>query len=307
MGSVVGMTDASGTVVATYAYDPWGNPTGTTGTGIAARNPLRYRAYYLDAETGLAYMPARYYDPATYRFLSADPAAPSAGDPGSLNAFAYCGDDPVNAVDPGGDRIIEEAEAWSHYYQKFNQDRRAATQATKQAHWVCRGMKRRNTLKVILYGKMFPGDEEADRWEHVAFGTAAGEPGDVLVLSGESHQSWVDALTKFGCISELMYIGHSANAGRDLALSPTGDPSRFNTVLVERLPTDHMLDFGKITLWTCEAAEEGGVLYQFSRHFGVHTIGNVNVMVPMEDGTCRPGRFPGCWLNDGWVDVDLGF
>ncbi|GAV31915.1 rhs family protein [Coriobacteriaceae bacterium EMTCatB1] len=74
-----------------------------TGTApIAARNPLRYRAYYLDTETGLYYLPARYYDPATARFLSPDPAPPSAGDPGSLNAYAYCGDDPVGASDPSG-------------------------------------------------------------------------------------------------------------------------------------------------------------------------------------------------------------
>ncbi|TDB39969.1 MAG: hypothetical protein D9V44_01305 [Actinobacteria bacterium] len=52
----------------------------STTSAIAARNPLRYRSYYLDAETGLYYMPARYYDPATARFLSVDPAAPSAGD-----------------------------------------------------------------------------------------------------------------------------------------------------------------------------------------------------------------------------------
>ncbi|MGB4592844.1 MAG: RHS repeat-associated core domain-containing protein, partial [Coriobacteriia bacterium] len=54
------------------------------------------------AETGLFYLPARYYDPATYRFLSQDPAAPSAGDPLSLNAYAYCLGDPVDYTDPSG-------------------------------------------------------------------------------------------------------------------------------------------------------------------------------------------------------------
>jgi len=105
MGSVIGMTDASGAVVARYAYDPWGNPspcTPGTDPGLTARNPLRYRAYYADVETGLYYMPARYYDPATYRFLSVDPAAPTAGDPASLNGFVYCVDDPVNLSDTDG-------------------------------------------------------------------------------------------------------------------------------------------------------------------------------------------------------------
>ncbi|MGB4592635.1 MAG: RHS repeat-associated core domain-containing protein, partial [Coriobacteriia bacterium] len=59
------------------------------------------------AETGLFYLPARYYDPATYRFLSQDPAAPSAGDPLSLNAYAYCLGDPVGASDPSGAIMVE--------------------------------------------------------------------------------------------------------------------------------------------------------------------------------------------------------
>ncbi|MGB4442054.1 MAG: hypothetical protein WBJ62_07515, partial [Coriobacteriia bacterium] len=45
-GSVVALTDSNGAVVATYAYDPWGAPTGPAPTGIGARNPLRYRGYY---------------------------------------------------------------------------------------------------------------------------------------------------------------------------------------------------------------------------------------------------------------------
>ncbi|MCE5190428.1 MAG: hypothetical protein LLG08_01420 [Actinomycetia bacterium] len=103
LGSVVAMTDEDGSIAAaTYEYDPYGRCTAATGEEIATRNPLRYRAYYADAETGLFYLPARYYDPATYRFLSPDPAPPSAGDPLSLNAFVYCLGDPVGLDDPSG-------------------------------------------------------------------------------------------------------------------------------------------------------------------------------------------------------------
>ncbi|PKQ29987.1 MAG: hypothetical protein CVT60_02560 [Actinobacteria bacterium HGW-Actinobacteria-10] len=102
-GSVIGITDAAGTVIANYAYDPYGVPTATSGTDpIASRNPLRYRGYYYDDETGLYYLPARYYEPRSARFLSVDPAAPEAGDPASLNRYAYCLGDPVNASDPTG-------------------------------------------------------------------------------------------------------------------------------------------------------------------------------------------------------------
>ncbi|MRS12213.1 MAG: DNRLRE domain-containing protein [Actinobacteria bacterium] len=103
-GSVIGLTDSAGTLVATYSYDPWGAllTQGGTNPVLAERNPLRYRAYYYDTATSLYYLPARYYDPGTMRFLSPDPAAPSAGDPLSLNRYAYCVGDPVNASDPSG-------------------------------------------------------------------------------------------------------------------------------------------------------------------------------------------------------------
>jgi RHS repeat-associated protein len=103
-GSVVALTNESGEVVASYRYDAFGALTDIGGSDawLAGRNPLRYRAYYADDETGLYYLPARYYEPATARFLSPDPAPPSAGDPLSLNAYAYCQGDPVNASDPSG-------------------------------------------------------------------------------------------------------------------------------------------------------------------------------------------------------------
>jgi RHS repeat-associated protein len=104
LGSVVALTDNAGSVVASYTYDPWGRSTGIGGPSpaLAASQPLRYRAYYLDLETGLYYMPARYYDAVAARFLSADPVPPKAGDPGSINRYAYCEDDSVGKSDPSG-------------------------------------------------------------------------------------------------------------------------------------------------------------------------------------------------------------
>lgn len=69
---------------------------------MAAEQPLRYRAYLWDAELGLYHMPARSYDPALGRFLSADPARPKSGDPLSLNRYAYAADNPVNLMDADG-------------------------------------------------------------------------------------------------------------------------------------------------------------------------------------------------------------
>ena len=70
LGSVRALTDQTGAVVNTYAYDAYGNPTASTGT---VANPFRYAGEYQDAESGLYYLRARYYDPATAQFLTRDP------------------------------------------------------------------------------------------------------------------------------------------------------------------------------------------------------------------------------------------
>jgi len=70
---------------------------------IANMNPFRYRSYYFDVETQLYYLQTRYYDATIGRFISADSIEYL--DPetlGGLNLYAYCGNDPVMAVDPEG-------------------------------------------------------------------------------------------------------------------------------------------------------------------------------------------------------------
>ena len=115
-GDVVAITKADGTVVAKYTYDAWGNLTSlinangteivnrTTGTAIAFWNPLTYRGYIRDRETGFYYLQSRYYDPANHRFINADNyASTDSTDPISCNMFTYCGNNPVMNLDPTGE------------------------------------------------------------------------------------------------------------------------------------------------------------------------------------------------------------
>ncbi|MBO5323695.1 MAG: hypothetical protein J6A88_06315, partial [Oscillospiraceae bacterium] len=100
---VVGIYNTSGTMVAKYIYDAWGNCTISGNTAIAKANPIRYRGYYYDDETGLYYCNARYYSPKWCRFISPDDTAYL--DPYSvngLNQYCYCGNDPINYADPSG-------------------------------------------------------------------------------------------------------------------------------------------------------------------------------------------------------------
>ena len=74
-GDVVAILNSSGTAVVSYTYDAWGKPLTTTGTmanTLGQHNPLRYRGYVYDRETGLYYLQSRYYNPTWARFINAD-------------------------------------------------------------------------------------------------------------------------------------------------------------------------------------------------------------------------------------------
>jgi RHS repeat-associated protein len=110
-GDVVEIVNASEVPVADYSYDAYGNILSATGS-LASVNPLRYRGYYYDTETGFYYLQSRYYDPIVKRFLNADSYGSTGQGFLGYNMFAYCNNNPVNCVDPSGQfcisSIIEE-------------------------------------------------------------------------------------------------------------------------------------------------------------------------------------------------------
>jgi len=97
-GSTSVLTDASGAVRNQYAYEPFGNTLRSTGT---LANSYQYVGQFgvQNNGTGQLYMRARYYDPQTGRFTSEDPVEYYGGD---INLYCYCGNDPVNGIDPSG-------------------------------------------------------------------------------------------------------------------------------------------------------------------------------------------------------------
>ncbi len=100
--------DANGQSVVKYTYDAWGKVVSITGSladTIGQLNPMRYRGYYYDNESGYYYLQSRYYDSETGRFLNADDSAilpVTKSDAVGHNLFAYCGNNPVNLVDKSG-------------------------------------------------------------------------------------------------------------------------------------------------------------------------------------------------------------
>ncbi|MBX7237433.1 MAG: right-handed parallel beta-helix repeat-containing protein [Caldilineales bacterium] len=98
-GNVTGLTNGAGVLVASYRYDPWGNLIATGGSNPALTNPFRFAGREWDADSGLYYLRARYYDPDLGRFISRDPLHLTM--PGA-NHYLYAGNNPANTGDPMG-------------------------------------------------------------------------------------------------------------------------------------------------------------------------------------------------------------
>lgn len=101
-GDITRIEDVNGNVLATYEYDAWGKLISSSGS-LAELNPLRYRGYYYDIETGFYYLQSRYYDPVLSRYINADQYVFTGEDLLSYNMFAYCGNNPVCRIDSNGD------------------------------------------------------------------------------------------------------------------------------------------------------------------------------------------------------------
>jgi RHS repeat-associated protein len=110
----VTLTDSSGNAACSYTYDSFGR----TQACSAVTNPFAFAGREYDSESGLYYMRARYYDPATGRFLTPDPlnltgrllmaqqgqpiARAATVAPQLLNSYSYVANNPEAYRDPSG-------------------------------------------------------------------------------------------------------------------------------------------------------------------------------------------------------------
>jgi RHS repeat-associated protein len=161
-GSTRLLTGSTGTVTGKCTYGAYGTTTceGTTTT------PLGYDAQYTSSDTGLIYMRARGYDPATAQFLSVDPLAAISGAP-----YSYAGDNPLNASDPSGllfginlpswEEIGEGVAGWGDTITL------GATEWVREAIGdnnvnACSGAYQSGGIAGLVTGALIPGEGEAE-------------------------------------------------------------------------------------------------------------------------------------------------
>ncbi len=105
LGSVRAITDASGVRVESAVYKPFGEQTEFVTPGLAAPESKGWIGERYDADAGLQYLNARYYDPVLGMFLQPDwfeVLKPGVG----TNRFSYSFNDPVNKMDPTGHATV---------------------------------------------------------------------------------------------------------------------------------------------------------------------------------------------------------
>ncbi|MFH0971507.1 MAG: RHS repeat-associated core domain-containing protein [Candidatus Micrarchaeota archaeon] len=98
LGSTAGVVEA-GEVVQENQYYSFGEDRSAEKQG---GNELKYTGKQQDAESGLYFYGARYYDAGIGRFLQADPVSGGLKNPESLNRYAYVENNPIKFIDPDG-------------------------------------------------------------------------------------------------------------------------------------------------------------------------------------------------------------
>ena len=146
MGDIISITDAQGNELVQYEYDEWGAVVSITAmhdrdieSELANVNPLRYRGYYYDNETGYYYLQSRYYDASICRFINADLvkyAELQKDSPNGTNSYIYCLNNPINYMDLLG------------YYRTYTYDNRDAIYSAAELYLNKKGY---NLTKKLFY------------------------------------------------------------------------------------------------------------------------------------------------------------
>ena len=166
LGTPLAMTNQAQQVVWSASYLPFGEAVIVTET---VKNNFRFPGQYYDAETGLHYNYHRYYDPATGRYVSADPI----GLDGGINLFAYVENNPLNWIDPSGEVVIIDdvtiltilgITAVTAAYLESPQGQAILAQNTKHVLDVIEGLLEHAQIHADKCNSSDPNNQNQDKW-----------------------------------------------------------------------------------------------------------------------------------------------
>jgi RHS repeat-associated protein len=232
----------------TAEYDAYGTCTAdirtTTGAAMSHTENIGYGGQwgnYYDYETGLLSLGHRYYDPATGRFINRDPI----GYDGGINLYGYCGNNPVNGVDPAGEDALI---FWSSNFTD-------------------------------------PDPKEREHWRDLANDYASSYDKDLgnivsgdkaYVVGSDNGLTFADIQKAFQThtnIDTIIYVGH-AGAPAVYYRPHTGLYPKD----VDKLDTTNVLPYATIELIGCDTAGttargQENIAQAFANHFGTDVYG----------------------------------
>ncbi|MEM7112422.1 MAG: right-handed parallel beta-helix repeat-containing protein [Chloroflexota bacterium] len=118
LGSIVNQTDQNGQNLASYDYDAFG--------ALRAQNSNQDNEIFFlgepQDESGLYFLRARYYDPASGRFISRDPLSGRPDNPVTMQPYIYAANNPINLSDKSGASFEEWRSDVGSYYGELGEN-----------------------------------------------------------------------------------------------------------------------------------------------------------------------------------------
>ena len=180
-----------------YEYDSFGN---TVHAEENVHNPFRYTGQQYDSLTGLYYLRARFYNPATARFTQEDSYY---GD--GLNLYAYCNNNPVNYYDPEGHASTCPIEAAKKVIQKI---KNRISKGGKNPQVSVAFIHKTPDGKIYQYGDVNPTAREASRRTDDIIPAPEGQRGLTFV-----NNSMKRAHAEVGSMNQSFMSGNRGGVG----------------------------------------------------------------------------------------------
>lgn len=178
-GSTRMLSGSTGVNEATFTYDAYGNRVGSTGT---ATTSLNYDGQYTSSDTGLVYLRARVYEPASAQFLTVDPRERLTRAP-----YNYASDNPSNRADLTG---LEDSCETSAEKQELEREEKLQTKEEEEAEQEARNERTRQAREAYLKAlQELVAEENANERRNV-----------IEEEYGAITEAWAEgALTATGC------------------------------------------------------------------------------------------------------------